>query len=90
MNSMNNIDQALYLVNLPSGDRITQLDKPSEFQRMDIYRSKMAKRMKDSNLRKKSYYQALNTASQFLDHYENDVNWYERDDSFDFDAYKYK
>jgi hypothetical protein len=87
---MNNIEQVLYLVNLPDGERIQSRDKLSEFQKIDIYRSKIAKRAKDANLKKKSYYQALNTTSQFLDHYENDVNWYNRDDSFDFEAYKYK
>lgn len=90
MSSMNNIEQALYKVNIPDGERIAKLDKLSEFQKIDIYRNKMAKRVKDANLKKKSYYQALATTSQFLDHYENDVNWFERDDRFDFESYNYK
>ncbi len=82
------IERALYKVNTPPGERIINSDKLQEFDNLSIHRGIFAKKIINNTLLYKNYNQIKNMQSELLNHYENDVDWFQRDDSFDFELYK--
>lgn len=80
---MNSIERVLYQTNIPTGEKLRNSDKLSEFQNIDIARSKRAKSVIQKNIKNNKYDIMKQMQSELLFHYEN-VDWWERDTQFDF------
>jgi hypothetical protein len=80
---MNSIEKTLYQSTVPPGTRIQNSDKLSEFQQIDIARSKRAKRVIQKNIKNNNYELVKQMQFELLSHYEN-VDWWERESKFDF------
>ncbi len=70
----------------PSVDKFAQYDRASRFQYVEQALGRKHKRAIDKNRTAQNYYLSKEVHQSTLDHYEN-MDWWERDTTYDFYAY---
>ena len=74
---------------VPPGERLDKTVKYNNWNNIDMYRGKRPKRTIDSSRSNQNYRKIEQTHEQLHNHYEN-IDWFERDSSYDLYGYMKK
>lgn len=72
--------------NAPNAPNGINTNNPDSMFEIDMMRGKRAKRVIDAGRTSQNYHKTSDIHRELFSHYE-DVDWYERDSKYDFDAY---
>jgi hypothetical protein len=81
---MDLIEKTLHAIAAPPGEKLYAEDKSELLYKLNLKKGQRPKKVIDSARQPKGYYVLEEVQTPLLYHYENHVDWYQRDDRFDF------